>query len=112
MISEARNERIKILRQYLLEDEHDHFSRYALALELMETGDVVGAIQHFKMVVSLNPSFLAAYYQLGKALEKESGATEAASIYEQGMTVARQQKNVKTESELRMALDSLTDDGE
>ena len=109
-MSDSRSERIKILRQYLLEDEHDHFSRYALALELIETGDVTGAVQHFKEVVSLNPSFLAAYYQLGKALERDSGATEAVAIYQQGIEVARLQKNVKTESELRMALDSLMDD--
>ena len=111
-MSDIRSERIKILRQYLLEDEHDHFSRYALALELMETGDMAGAVQHFKEVVSLNPAFLAAYYQLGKALERMAGTSEAAAIYKQGMGVAREQKNAKTESELRTALDSLSDDAE
>ena len=38
-MNETRNNRIKILKEYLAEDSEDHFSRYALALEVIEIGE-------------------------------------------------------------------------
>jgi len=111
-MSQARTARIRMLNQYLEEDKHDHFSRYALGLELMETGDVAGAISHFKVVLSENESFLAVYYQLGKALEKLALPQDASEIYQRGLAIATVQKNAKTASELKMALDSLAEDTE
>ena len=111
-MSQARSARINILRQYLEEDLHDHFSRYALGLELMESGDITGAVAQFKILLNENSSFLAVYYQLGKALEKESLPGDAAEIYRRGMAVAALQKNTKTANELKTALENLTEDTE
>jgi len=108
----ARTDRIKILKQYLEEDDNDHFSRYALALEVMESGDVKEAIQLLRKVLIQNADFLAAYYQLGKACELGQAKDAAADAYRQGLEVARRQKNAKTESELKTALSSLLDDEE
>ena len=109
-MSQARTDRINILRQYLEEDQHDHFSRYALGLELMESCDIPGAVSHFKTILEENASFLAVYYQLGKALEKQSLTKDAIEIYRKGIDIALLQKNTKTASELKMALEGLLED--
>ena len=108
-MSDARTERIKMLRQYLEEDENDHFSRYALALECMED-DPSNASALFQDLLRRNPSFLAAYYQQGKAFERLGRQAEAMAAYHAGISVARQQKNLKTEQELNAAAQLLDED--
>ena len=109
-MNEARINRIKILKQYLEEDNNDHFSRYALALEVMEIGETNETIRLLKEVLNQNADFLAAYYQLGRAFEISHQKEDAVQIYKQGIEVAQKQKNAKTESELKTALFSLQDE--
>ena len=111
-MSNARADRIKILKHYLEEDPNDHFSRYALALEAMETGESEEAILLMEEVIRQNSDFLAAYYQLGKAYEMNQQNDRAIRTYKKGLEIARLQENTKTERELRSALFSLQDDDE
>ena len=108
-MDESRAGRINMLRQFLSEDEHDHFSRYALALESM-VDDAADASIQLEELVRRNPDFLAAYYQLGLALERTGRATEALSIYRKGIDIARVQNNLKTEQELKTAAALLAED--
>ena len=84
------------------EDENDHFSRYALALECMEE-DPSEASALLQDLLRRNPSFLAAYYQQGKVFERLGRPAEAMAAYREGVSVARQQKNLRTEQELKAA---------
>ena len=106
---EARNLRMKMLRQYLEEDENDHFSRYALALETLEE-DPAATVKILVDLLARNPAFLAAYYQLGKAYEKTDYKELALVAYRQGIAVARQQQDLKTENELKTAAFTLSDE--
>ena len=109
-MNETRNNRIKILKEYLAEDSEDHFSRYALALEVIEIGETDEAIRLLSEVISQNADFLAAYYKLGRAFEISDQKENAVQVYKQGIKIACEQKKSKTESELKAALLSLQDE--
>jgi len=101
---------MEILKACLKEDDGDLFSRYALALEWMAEGAVQQAVDELRRVLDADASYLAAYYQLGKALEMLQRREDAARIYQQGIDVARTQRQGRTEAELSMALEGLQDD--
>jgi tetratricopeptide (TPR) repeat protein len=103
----AARTRIAALKQFVIDDPADDFSRYALALELEKTGSVKDAIAHLEHVVQRNPGYLAAYYQLGKNFEAQQEIGRAAAAYARGIEIAKQQSNTKTLNELRSALDLL-----
>jgi tetratricopeptide (TPR) repeat protein len=101
------NSRIEMLKQFLAEDPDDDFSEYALALEFEKAADRTSALSHFENILNRNPSYLAVYYQAGRVYEAEKNFLKAASIYEKGIEIARQQKNTKTMNELRTALEMM-----
>jgi predicted Zn-dependent protease len=109
-MNEARTARIKILKQYLEEDPGDQFSRYVLALEVIEAGQANEAICLLVEVIRQNTEFLAAYYQLGRAYEMIQHKDAAVETYRNGIAVARRQNNLKTESELKTALYSIQEE--
>src|SRR5688572_8173157 len=101
------NSRIKSLLEFLAADPADDFSEYALALELEKEGKPKEAIFHLEKILDRNPSYLAAYYHAGRIYEAEKKFSTAASIYQKGILIARQQGNVKMMNELRTAFEML-----
>jgi tetratricopeptide (TPR) repeat protein len=101
------NSKIEMLKEFLAADPADDFSEYALALEYEKSGDRKEALTHLEKIFDRNPSYLAAYYQAGRMYEAEKNFSSAATMYEKGMEIARQQGNTKTLNELRTALDML-----
>ena len=96
-----------MLKQFLASDPSDDFSEYALALEFVQTRLKKEAIAHFENILKRNPSYLAAYYQAGRAYEAEKNFKKAAELYEKGMAVAKEQGNTKTLNELRSAFEMM-----
>ena len=109
-MSDSRQRRIEILKGYLEADPGDLFSRYALALEQMAGGDMQAAADELTTVLTADASYLAAYYQLGRALEALQRREEAVHTYRRGMDVARSQQQGRAHAELAAALASLQDD--
>jgi Tfp pilus assembly protein PilF len=101
------NSRIEMLKQYIAEDSADLFSQYALALEYAKTGSNAEAVKILEDVLEKDANYLAAYYQLGKMHEQSGSIQPAKEVYEKGILIAQQQRNIKTLNELRSALDSL-----
>jgi tetratricopeptide (TPR) repeat protein len=101
------NSRIEMLKEFLAADPADDFSEYALALEFEKTGNRKDALTHLEIILYRNPSYLAAYYQSGRMYEAEKNFNSAASMYEKGIEIARQQGNTKRMNELRTALEML-----
>jgi tetratricopeptide (TPR) repeat protein len=104
---EKSNLRMEMLKRFLADDPADDFSEYALALEFEKAGNSNESRKLLENLLTRNPEYLAAYYQLGKLLEKENAGSRAASVYLQGMEVAERQQDQKTLNELRTALDML-----
>lgn len=99
--------RIDALKGFLEEDPDDSFSRYALAMEYIKLGDHDQGISEFKIAVERDPSYVATYYQLGKAYEHEGRAEEALQTYNSGIEVTIKAGDGHTRDELREALTML-----
>jgi tetratricopeptide (TPR) repeat protein len=97
----TRKEQIQAM---LAEQPNDTFLQYALALEIAKTGDINLAIQHTTALLKQTPDYLGAYYQLGQWHEALEDFDAAISAYQQGITVAKQQTNLKAKGELEQAL--------
>jgi Tfp pilus assembly protein PilF len=85
----------------------DSFARYGLAMECLNHGDLEGAVNEFRALLSINPNYAAAYYHCGQALEKLGRLTEARHVYEQGIETATRLGDLHTRGELEAVLDML-----
>jgi Tfp pilus assembly protein PilF len=99
--------RIDMLKQFLRENENDSFSRYALALEYVKSGQMQDARQTFETVLDKDPAYLATYYQLGQLYQKLSMRHEAERTFRAGITLAAKQGDTHTKEELEAALETL-----
>ena|SRR5262245_11678355 len=99
--------RIEILKGFLAQDPNDSFSRYALALEYVKTGQKEDARQAFETVREKDPGYVATYFQLGQLLRSMGLKHEAEKAYRTGITVSGKAGDAHTQSELEAALESL-----
>lgn len=97
----TRKEQIQAM---LAEQPNDTFLQYALALEIAKQGDLPTAIQQVKELLNTTPDYLGAYYQLGQWYEAIADFDTAITTYEKGISVAKQQNNLKAKGELEQAL--------
>ena len=89
----------------LAADPANSFVRYGLAQELVKDGEDRRAVEEFRRILEGNPSYQAAYYHGGKALERLGQVVEARSLYERGIGVARSSGDLHALSELEAALE-------
>lgn len=99
--------RLENLKEMLATDPEDSFARYALGLEYVSLNDPESALNIFEELRTLDPNYLAVYYQLGKVYEVLGKQTEAGKIYEKGIYIAASQSDLHTKSELEQALNDL-----
>jgi tetratricopeptide (TPR) repeat protein len=99
--------RIDLLNQYIIDEPDDPFNRYALALELIKTGDRQKALELFSYVHLNHSQYLPNYYHYGKLLMEERDVSPAQSILKAGLAIALKQNNKRTHSELLGLLDEL-----
>ena len=80
--------RIEILNGFLQKDPDDSFSRYALALEYVKSGQSDDARREFETVMAKDPGYVATYYQLGQLYRTLGLKHEAEKTYRAGITAA------------------------
>ncbi|PWN08208.1 tetratricopeptide repeat protein [Rhodohalobacter mucosus] len=102
------SDKIKQLAGYVKQNPGDSFSKFALALELMKQNSVSKARVLFESILAQDPDYLGVYYHLGKLYERIGLNGEAETLYKQGVDLAREQGNQRTEAELIDALELLT----
>jgi tetratricopeptide (TPR) repeat protein len=85
----------------------DAFARYGLAMELVKSGELEGAVTEFRALLEHNPNYAAAYFHGGQVLEKLGDVEQARSFYEQGVAVTSRTGDQHARSELQAALDML-----
>ena len=106
------NPRINQLFSLLEKAPQDVFLNYALAMEFVSLNQYKEAAAALQKVKMLDPNYLALYYHLGKA-QIQLGKTEDAAItFKEGIVLASILKDLKTKSELWLALSSLTGEEE
>ncbi len=99
-------------RRQLLEDfvgakPTDAFARYGLAMECANSGDAAAADEHFKMLLTAHPDYVAGYFQYGQFLAKSGRAEEARSTLTAGVNTARRTGDEHARSEMEAALAEL-----
>ena len=98
--------RLSKLLQFMEQDPNDPFILYALATEYNNLNNTAEAFQFYLKLISEHPSYLGTYYHLGKLYEKQNETDQAISIYQQGMEVANNKRDMHALSELRAAFNS------
>jgi Tfp pilus assembly protein PilF len=99
------------LLDFLKEEPGDVFIMYALALESIKEGDMPSASRLLDSVIKADPSYVAAYYQLGRLYEKTDKA-KASEIYRLGLSAAEKKGDKHAYREMKEAYMLLNDQDE
>jgi len=100
--------RISRLRHLLETDPDDAFTRYALALEHAGQDDLPTAIALLESLRTQHPDYIPAYHQLGILYERHGSPETAATMYTEGISVARKAGDDHAAAEMQDALDLLS----
>ena len=99
--------RLDILKSMVEQKPEESFSRYGLAMEYVNTGDLERAIEQFAVLLEHNPNYSAGYFHGGQTMEKLGRIEEAREIYRKGIEVTGTTGDEHTRSELMAALRNL-----
>ena len=100
-----RMTRIDMLVSMLENEPDDLFLNYALGMEYAaDLKTVADAESQFRLVLSLDESYVPAYYQLGKLFESLQRNAEAIGFYKKGLLSAIDQKDRKAAGEFEEAI--------
>jgi tetratricopeptide (TPR) repeat protein len=95
------NSRIQHLERFLEQDSSEVFTRYALALEYTNAGQLQQARLHFQFLLDHNPNYLASYYHFGRLLKQLNEPDTAIDVLRTGVQVGQQQRDFKTVAEIK-----------
>ena len=95
--------RIAQLEQIWTENPNNTFALFALAKEYEKNNQCDNAVQVFEKLLLIDADYLGAYFHLAKNYEQLDEVKKALNIYETGISLAIEQNNTHTLSELRNA---------
>jgi Tfp pilus assembly protein PilF len=101
------NTRLETLKSMVAQNPADSFSRYGLAMEYRNAGDLEAAAGEFRALIAANPDYAAAYYHGGQALERSGKLDEARELYRQGIEVTTRKGDLHARGEIQAALELL-----
>ncbi len=99
--------RLEILKNLVAQRPEDSFSRYGLAMEYLNSGNLEQAAAEYRELLRRNPDYAAAYYHGGQALEKLGRIEEARRLYQEGIEATTRLGDLHTRGEIQAALDLL-----
>jgi Tfp pilus assembly protein PilF len=100
-------DRMEVLKTMVAANPADAFARYGLAMEFIKGGELANGVAEFRALLEHNPSYAAAYFHGGQALEKLGDREHARELYEKGIEVTKRTGDQHARSELQAALDML-----
>tara|TARA_R110000823_G_scaffold231886_1_gene358477 strand:- start:324 stop:656 length:333 start_codon:yes stop_codon:yes gene_type:complete len=95
-------DRVQLLRQFTEEEPENPFNWYALALEFRES-DAEQAVFLFSKLLKNHPTYLATYFPAAHLFSEIGDLDQSKVIFENGIELAREQKNTKAIQELQNA---------
>ena len=98
---------METLQAMLAQDPRNSFTRYALAMEHVNSGRLDEAVTQFDELIRNDPNYAAAYFHGGQALEKLGRVDDARTMYQAGIDVTSRAGDAHARSELQAALDML-----
>ena len=96
--------RLEILKGMVGQNPNDSFSRYGLAMEYRNSGDLESAAREFRALIAAHPDYSAAYFHAGQTLERLGRLEEARAVYRQGIEVTTRIGDRHACAELEAAL--------
>jgi tetratricopeptide (TPR) repeat protein len=99
--------RLEILKNLVAQNPSDTFTRYGLAMEYRNSGDLEAAMREFGALMEASPDYIASYFHAGQTLEKLGRSEEARAIYLRGIEVTTRTGDQHARSELEAALEML-----
>ncbi len=100
-------DRIARIKEFLAANPTDNFLRHALALELIKSGDMIGARGLFEAILTASPDYVGSYYHLAHLLVQTGEKELAIEWYEKGMAAAKTAKDQHAYNELQSAYEDL-----
>jgi len=100
-------DRLEILKQMVEQNPRDSFSRYGLAMEYRNRGDLEEAVRQFRELIAADPGYAYAYFHGGQTLEKLGRVEEAGEMYRAGVDAAAAKGDQHARGEIQGALDLL-----
>jgi tetratricopeptide (TPR) repeat protein len=101
--------RLEQLEEFAKADPEDPFNLYALALEYQKS-DRHKALAIFNDLTTHHDKYIPTYYHFGKLCIDVGDPEKAKMIFEKGIVLAGQHKELKAMRELKAALDELMHD--
>jgi tetratricopeptide (TPR) repeat protein len=101
------NSRLETLQSMIEQDPRNTFARYGLAMEYKNAGDFPAAVEAFSALLEIQPTYAAAYFHGGQALEKSGRVEEARAMYRRGVDVTKATGDEHARAEMQAALDLL-----
>lgn len=96
--------RKKHIQEMLQESPNDSFLHFALAKEFEKEKDYDQAISEYEWIVSNDPEYVGVYYHLAHAaIEIEKEESYIIKIFEDGISVADNQRDLHAKAELQNA---------
>ena len=99
--------RLEILKSMVAQKPNDSFSRYGLAMEYRNAGDLEAAMTEFRALIAANPDYVPAYFHGGQTLERMAEVDQARTLYQQGIEASRRTGDAHARGELEAALGML-----
>ncbi|MHB1179839.1 MAG: tetratricopeptide repeat protein, partial [Daejeonella sp.] len=81
--------RLQKLLNFLRDEPHDPFLKYALATEYLNANDPDQALYYYEDLISNHPDYVGTYYHLGKLYEQLDRKSDAIETYKKGMDDTR-----------------------
>ncbi|MFC4210822.1 tetratricopeptide repeat protein [Pedobacter lithocola] len=98
--------RLSKLLEFFENDPTDPFIVYALATEYNNLNDKENAYSFYLQLTDKHPDYVGTYYHLGKLYEKDNQKDKAIEIYQTGMIIAKNKRDMHAFSELQGAYNS------
>ncbi|MFC5623781.1 tetratricopeptide repeat protein [Algoriphagus winogradskyi] len=95
-------DRIQLLRQFTEEEPENPFNWYALAIEFRESNPEE-AHNLFAKLLAEHPTYLATYFPAAHLYAEMGDLEQSKLIFEKGIVLSREQKNLKAQQELQNA---------
>jgi tetratricopeptide (TPR) repeat protein len=98
--------RISQLLLYYREEPNDPFNIYALALEYLKS-DMAKAREFFDLLLGAHENYIPTYYHAAKLYQDLGEKERAIQLYEKGIQMAKQHRDLKAARELQSAYEEL-----
>jgi Tfp pilus assembly protein PilF len=106
-MADQKKTRRELLEAFVAQKPDDAFSRYGLAMECLNTGDITAAESNFRALLQRDADYVPAYLMFAQMLVKESRPEDAREILQQGISAASRAGNGHALSEMEALLSEL-----